>query len=590
MSPSTNLRRHSDPDAFSNKTISRDLSRESSKDSSRIQRSSTPTKSSSEGKRDDANRRSQSPGRSLRYDHSNPSPRVVPIRNSHENASKKAPKLKKIQFSNPIVQSLDTDRGNPSNGRSVGPSSHSNDLRRERDPGISNISHLKPHSDVFPAREESIQSQFHKYQRRRQRLMELGVPRHLSNNSVIKIPSMSRKWFPPSLTYDDYLKINPLSDTSLSITQFNQYLLPITDNQIKSVNEWFKELMISPIRDGEGGIFHHQSYTMPIQTEPLPLFHDRIRNGVIFYEILRQYEPQVIHRSNLSKYIYLHPKSMLQALENCERVLWLWSLCKSPPLSEALLSQPHEIVRGNKQVIWALLYEIMLAYRSRKSFESNENESKDPSLVSPRYNQSSSYRQLPYNQRDRRLLDLSLQAWLHETGILSYLTGNSVSINQRQQIYQTIDIKDHLPVSTILSYEKYLRDGTLFCYLLTSQTFLTSSTDKSSYEKYDINPKVIASITALSQHNLLASQWYRDPKTFQHCLSNVSAACSVLRNIPNMSQRFLYHGIETEIVRGHWDGILGLLEDVHRFCDGKSQPSGTGQFLVNYRRLHIVER
>jgi hypothetical protein len=45
-----------------------------------------------------------------------------------------------------------------------------------------------------------------------------------------------------------------------------------------------------------------------------------------------------------------------------------------------------------------------------------------------------------------------------------------------------------------------------------------------------------------------------------------------------MSQRFLYHGVDEDVVRGHWDAVLGLLEDMHRLCD--RQPPITSPPLV----------
>ena len=45
-----------------------------------------------------------------------------------------------------------------------------------------------------------------------------------------------------------------------------------------------------------------------------------------------------------------------------------------------------------------------------------------------------------------------------------------------------------------------------------------------------------------------------------------------------MSQRFLYDGVDEDVVRGHWDAVLGLLEDMHRLCD--RQPPITSPPLV----------
>ena len=127
---------------------------------------------------------------------------------------------------------------------------------------------------------------------------------------------------------------------------------------------------------------------------------------------------------------------------------------------------------------------------------------------------------LPYSDKQRHQLDMSLLHWLGDTGVLAGIIG---SLSQ--------------PL-TLLALESYCRDGTLLCMVVENVLGLTLSKD-----------------------------WHRRPASYIECMSNLKHCFDVLRKCQHLRPRYLYAGVEEDICRGRWDCILGLLEDLHRFAD-----------------------
>lgn len=373
--------------------------------------------------------------------------------------------------------------------------------------------------------------EYEKYEKRRQRLISLGLQKTRKSFEN----QNKQLWIPPSLT-----STNAPAGSILPL---------VTEMTILSIRKWLQELGL-PLKDGDGGYVPLNDGLAPPQprqqSKPLSVLDDSIRNGRIFYELLLIFERNIAVQANMPTLMIHHPRTIPQILENLERIFWLFKLCKSPPIPSALLTQPKAIVEGNKQVIWSLLYEIMQAYRVPATLQAVECPQ-----VHAIEKREGSYRQLTYDSTQRRLLDLSLLQWLSDLGILSKLLGRytpSLSIAHDEPPISATSI------SSILSLEGPLRDGTLLCELVISHLHANSS------------------IQRFNQH----------PKSFQQCLANVALAVSSLRNVPGMSHRFLYTGVDEEIVRGHWDGIIGLLEDMHRCYDGVLTPDAAGMASLPY--------
>eukprot|EP01038_Epipyxis_sp_PR26KG_P004370 gene4370-6182_t len=316
-----------------------------------------------------------------------------------------------------------------------------------------------------------------------------------------------------------------INEMELASLRENTDLPIITTAQQVAVKEWLVSLHLSII-DGEGGFLSPQDMsdtsTNPtaLSPPPLSLSKDRLRNGELLCDLIFLLETDTAVHANLSKLIHREPRTFSKCLENIERALWLIKIRKSPPIPALLLSQPHEIIKGDKSILWGLLWEMMQAYSQSTNitFENNDNKRSNPSI------QSEVYRKLPYSPSQRRLLDISLLNWLY---------SNPTKLLK--------DILGDMPLPpTIIALESYCKDGTLLCLILER---------------------------ILCLDDIRFNGWNKKPHTYAQCLSNVSKCVNALKACSRMSTRFLYHGIEEEIVRGSWDSILGLLEDIHRYAD-----------------------
>jgi hypothetical protein len=415
----------------------------------------------------------------------------------------------------------------------------------------------------------------------------------LSAKDTVPVPiqassKISHYWLPPALT-------------DVEIEAARSVALPtISLLQQKSIRQWLFGLDIQLI-DGEGGFylnsviqsaadvsltpgFSHKDHVLQKQNrlaEPIALLEDRLRNGVILGELLYRLEPNAAVHARIPRLLHRNPKTLDHCKQNLDRTMWLFKLRRSPPLPHHYLCLVEEFLKGDVKVVWGLLWEIMQAYPYaalsltnkpvvtsasniahqqvsiesagvlkgkllgteeyvapiRSMFNLNDHDAGVSDLVgaealhqvapSDRYNYSDpdlenpvEVHTLPYSAAQRRQLDISLIQWMSSNNILQNIVGSL-----------------GLP-TTILSLEGYFKDGTLFCMVL---------------EK----------ILQLS----LPAEWKKHPKTYAECVGNVKLVVDVLRKCQNMKSRYLFDGVEIDIVRGKWDCILGLLEDMHRYAD-----------------------
>merc|ERR1711871_184373 len=281
-------------------------------------------------------------------------------------------------------------------------------------------------------------------------------------------------------------------------------------------------------------------------------------------------ESEAATQCDLIKYIHSSPSSYYQALENIKRACWLFRLRKSPPLRSAYLMLPDEIIKGNKAVLWGLLYEIKTAYNSsnnssnsssnnsnnKNTSPSNSNSSRNsrsvltspipaappstttisinspppttttplpidsidkhhfshsgpihPPYISSVHDRGSDHH---YNKEERRLLDLSLLHWMESTGVLIKL--NLINNNNKNNSNNNSSSNSLPP--TILAFERRIRDGTLLCALAS----------------HILNKKVMTII---------------DPKTYKQCLDNVHRCTWALKSVSAMGKRYLHGGLRT---------------------------------------------
>lgn len=348
-------------------------------------------------------------------------------------------------------------------------------------------------------------------------------------------------------------------------------LPPVTAAQQTAVRDWLLSLGLS-VMDGEGGYYRAEdlrlegsanlagphSAATALAVDPLPLRQDRLRNGETLCVLFCLLEPAAAQHSQLFSLIRRSPRTIAAALENLEKVLWLLRLRRCPPLPAHLLVQADEIVRCNVPLIWGLLWELMQTYAgpsaasassldglpappfasaqsfgnlatlpvNRPFYRPQQPQKKQSSVAASSVTatsaaSSSARRELGYSPVQRRSLDLSLVDWLDACGLLRQVLGPNTP-----------------RPPTVLALEPYLKDGSLLCQLLETALGLP-----------------------------LEGPHYRHPHTFSQCLANLAKAVRQLRACKAMPPRFLYAGVEDDIARGHWDAILGLLEDVHLLAD-----------------------
>ena len=356
---------------------------------------------------------------------------------------------------------------------------------------------------------------------------------------------------------------------ALEVEKARSVALPdILPAQQSSIRGWLLGLGLS-ILDGEGGFYNNQPSLKLVSSStapPLPLSDDKLRNGELLCDLAITLEPVACRHVHLARLVHRRPKSIAHCVENLERASWIFKMRKCPPLPYVYLCQPSEVVSCSRNVLWGLLWQLMQVYppaddtfgslnggadfglkhiASILSSKSKNRRYSNVGKVFPEdevvfdggkkskahesdheYDSSGPeslwFLKLPYNPKQRRALDVSLVSWLDLIGVLKVIRGNEQALT--------------LP-ATILELEGSVREGLLFCII--AQVYLNAP----------IKP------------------WNKRPLTYGHCVSNVRKAMQSFLTLPNMSHRYLSHGVDEDIVRGDWDCVLGLLEDLRRCCD-----------------------
>jgi len=434
--------------------------------------------------------------------------------------------------------------------------------------------------------------------------------------------------------------VPPVGDPAKAAALRKVPLAHVSARQIVSIREWMLSLGLS-VLDGEGGYFFWDagrgmavhSYPAP----PLPLALDRLRNGQLLCSLVHVLEPaasihahlaQLLHRAKPSTrdmhtisgataagYDATGKKtastlvpsdgdggmSADHALENIERSLWILKLRRCPPIPEHLLFRAEDILRGNKDALWGLLWEVLQAYPYSNDWANEiqnqqypdvdidgfkrgmrsdilpasglDARSKSPPRVAGSVPPGTSYAEthdfgshptLPYSARDRRKLDQSLAKYMHSLGLLKPAPENFNNVEvdaTKNPNFLAVQVPQSLT-----ALETCIRDGTLLCALCEKVLGLGLTADFGA---------------SGDGQGFVAMAWNRSPHTYQQCLGNISKIVHSLRNIATglhhvyrMSGRFLYVGCEEAILRGNWDTILGLFEDIRR-CGDKVEPRPT---------------
>ena len=445
---------------------------------------------------------------------------------------------------------------------------------------------------------------------------------YLPHRSPSYDPTARRGWWsPPQLTQME--KIAASQDTFPMITSAQQV----------AVRQWVISLGLV-IRDGEGGFVSR--IDGPSNTPDTSLFDDRLRNGEMLCDLFMLLERNASIHAQLSRLVHRKPPMTIKkATENIQRACWLFRLKKCPPIPLKYLTHPEEILKGNRAVLWGLLWEILQAspiyavdFSKKNAFggfaslspetgagstgESCSKVQSQATLHDDNYSpgsvaaselttdvfaaSSNSFPNqppnrswvgnngcrtndkvplLPYTPEARRQLDQSLVQWLYDKEvIIQPLMGHLVPI----------------PV-TVLALEGPIRDGTLLCKLTEC---VLSPDDAAPTKTKGRNTFRYVGANGGTGWNVCRG-WNKSPQSYTQCIANVKKCLDCLRMVNNsagsiatgtgtgtgtdgvhlfksgacayMSSRYLHGQMEEDVVRGDWNAILGLLEDMHCFDD-----------------------
>ena len=193
-------------------------------------------------------------------------------------------------------------------------------------------------------------------------------------------------------------------------------------------------------------------------------------------------------------------------------------------------------------------------------------------------NRSYRFPYLSYSAYGKRSLDISLTQWLLGIQILKPLTATNLfnkwcpssDFNEKRFIHVDNDVENYVSshssfkqYTTLLAWEGVIRDGTVLCdaadWLFRKVNRSTTSFSTHSTSNY-YSPDDFARASSVLTKTI--------PRTFAQCVARVEKCLCTLRGVHSMSTRYLTvgkAGIGELIVRGCWDAVWGLLEDIRRY-------------------------
>ena len=191
---------------------------------------------------------------------------------------------------------------------------------------------------------------------------------------------------------------------------------------------------------------------------------------------------------------------------------------------------------------------------------------------------------LSYSANGKRCLDTSLTQWLLNIQILKPLTANNPfhkwcplsDFNDKKLFPIDNEIKNCVfshssfkQYTTLLAWEGVIRDGTVLCDAADwlAQKFDRSTTSFSTHSTSNYySPDVFVRSSSVLTNTT--------PRTFTQCVAKIEKCLCTLRGVHSMSTRYLSGGktsVGEFIVRGCWDAVWGLLEDIRRYVRSTTQ-------------------
>jgi hypothetical protein len=195
------------------------------------------------------------------------------------------------------------------------------------------------------------------------------------------------------------------------------------------------------------------------------------------------------------------------------------------------------------------------------------------------------YPHLSYTAVEKRSLDMALTQWLLGIGVITPLTATDPSRTRSPSSpvdYSPYSLHSSFtPYSTLLAWEGTIRNGTVLC----------------GAAEWVVQTVTKANLTATASHRSILTTGYptlsssaghpvpyqagrlnyaQTPRTLAQCVRNVQLCISTMRCLHGMSVRYLCDGDDLHgrsdgsndpwalVVRGSWDVVWGLLEDMRR--------------------------
>ena len=117
--------------------------------------------------------------------------------------------------------------------------------------------------------------------------------------------------------------------------------------------------------------------------------------------------------------------------------------------------------------------------------------------------------------------------------------------------------------TTLLAWEGVIRDGSMLCDVA-NWLFKKKNRPYTAFPSFSTSNHLSEEFSIRSSHVHTKTT----PRTYEQCVAKIEKCLCTLRGVHSMSTRYLcggQKGIGEYIVRGCWDAVWGLLEDIRRY-------------------------
>ncbi|KAL4463923.1 hypothetical protein ABPG74_005860 [Tetrahymena malaccensis] len=296
------------------------------------------------------------------------------------------------------------------------------------------------------------------------------------------------------------------------------------------------------------------------------LFEDPLRNGTLLCKLVEKLNQRV------ERY-FAKPKNIEECRFNIESALQpLRSIQESINIPFYLLFKTEEILKGEHDAIWGLLYNLMKNQENiRQADPLTQVISSAKNEVYPISNGQINENIKNKNSENNDEYSKSLFGGADQYSPVSVnRKKNEDELNQYkgEQIDITQDI--HLPYS---ADQIHKLEASLIKWInqKCSKLFASFQPIYNSIRNGVLLCSLVSQIL-----NRQISPSHQQPTSDHNCLANIQKALVPLRNMKNMGQKFLWK--ENLILQQNQSVILGLLEDLRRYSDGLPARKGDQYF------------